>query len=77
MLLALICPISMVAMMVGMGMSKSGRQPAGTTAGQETLAASRERHLQQLLIEHGRTQAEIDKLERELGERSSAAQPAS
>jgi len=64
MLIALICPLSMVAMMLGMGAMSGKRTPAvEATAEQERLTPSREDRLEQLRLEHGRIQAEMDQLD--------------
>ena len=72
-LVALICPLSMVAMMIGMGVMSRKEEQAAAPPIQQGSAVSRGERLRQLELERLHIQAEMDQAAAELQERQSIA----
>jgi len=69
-LVGLICPLSMIAMMVGMGAMSRKPRADGAAGSQTRLAMSRNERLQQLQQEQRQVQAELAAVAAELQDRN-------
>lgn len=75
-LVALICPLSMAAMVIGMSaMSRKEAPPASDTTAQDSLPVSREERLRRLELERLHIQAEMDQVAAHLRDHQASAAP--